>query len=259
MTGRDRIVVIGISVLLVFGLTWLLVVSPERKQAAKLNEQVAAESVQLATANSQEASARGAQAQYDAAYASIVRLGKAVPPSEEVPSLIFQLAQASHERNVEFSSIVSGANGGSSSSGGGAAAPAAISGFTPMPFTFTFNGTFVDLYHLFQQLDRATVVTSSGGLVVSGRLLTIQTVKLAPLHGAGAGQGSTKGSGKRQSEELSGTITATAYVLPGTQGLTAGATASAPAGVASPSATAAASTPHAASSPTAPAVARVNP
>ncbi len=50
-----------------------------------------------------------------------------------------------------------------------------------MPFTFVFNGSFVDLYHLFQQLDRFTVRTASGGLQVSGRLLTIQSVKLAPV------------------------------------------------------------------------------
>ena len=49
-----------------------------------------------------------------------------------------------------------------------------------MPFTFVFNGSFFDLYHLFQQLDRFTVRTSSGSLQVSGRLLTIQGVKLAP-------------------------------------------------------------------------------
>ena len=36
MTGRDRIVVIGIAVLLVLGAAWMLVVSPERKQAATL-------------------------------------------------------------------------------------------------------------------------------------------------------------------------------------------------------------------------------
>ena len=51
-----------------------------------------------------------------------------------------------------------------------------------------------------------------------------------------------------------GTITATAYVLPGGQTLTGGATASSPNGAATP-----ASTPASASSPAAPAVARVTP
>ena len=105
MTGRDRIVVIGIAVLVVLGAAWLLVVSPERKQAAALSAQVSAASAQLQTADSQLANARSAQTQYAAAYASIVRLGKAVPPSEEVPSLMYQIAQASNQKDVEFSSI----------------------------------------------------------------------------------------------------------------------------------------------------------
>jgi len=62
---------------------------------------------------------------------------------------------------------------------------------------------------------------------VSGRLLTLQAVKLEPA--------GTEGS----SHQLTGTITATAYVLPASQGLTAGATPSAPA---TPSTTSASST-----------------
>jgi hypothetical protein len=261
MTGRDRIVAIGVAIVLVLGFTWVLLVSPERKQAAKLNEEVGSASAQLATANSQLASSRSAQTQYAAAYSSIVSLGKAVPPSQEVPALIYQLAQASHEKNVEFSSIVSGAGSGLSSSGSGssksgaaASAAAAITAFTPMPFTFIFNGSFSDLYHLFQQLDRSTVLTSSGGLVVSGRLLTIQSVKLLPVASGGTGQasgGTGRASGGGHPEQLTGSISATGYVLPAAQGLTAGAGTSAPAGVASPG--------SAQASPTPPAIARVTP
>jgi hypothetical protein len=237
-------------VFFVLGAGWLLVVSPERKQAATLNTQVGAATAQLATADSEVTSARSAQAQYAAAYASLVSLGKAVPPSEEVPSLIYQLAQDSRQKNVEFASIVSG-GGDSSSAGTSSAAPAAaITGFTPMPFTFTFNGSFLDLYHFFEQLDSSTVLTASGGLQVSGRLLTIQGVKLSPVTSTATASGSGKGR-----EELSGTITATAYVLPAGQGLTGGATPTSPTGATAP----VSSTPGASSSPTAPAIARVNP
>ncbi len=93
------------------GAAWLLVVSPERKKAAKLSTQVSAASAQLATAQGQVANARTAQTQYATAYASIVRLGKAVPPTQEVPSLIYQIAQATNDRNVEFSSITASRDG----------------------------------------------------------------------------------------------------------------------------------------------------
>jgi Type II secretion system (T2SS), protein M len=249
MTGRDRIVLIGFSVLAVLAAVWLLAVSPERQEAAKLSAQVSAASAQLAAAEGQLASARSAQVKYTSAYASIVSLGKAVPPGQEVPSLVYQLDQASNQKQVEFSSITSSSGSGSSAPASASATPvAAATGFTAMPFTFVFNGSFVDLYHLFQQLNGFTVRTSSGDLQVTGRLLTIQSTKLAPVTSSGAGKGSA--------QQLTGTITATAYVLPATQGLTGGATATGPVGATT---TQTASTTAGASSPTAPAVIKVNP
>jgi hypothetical protein len=259
MTSRDRLIILGLTALALLAAGWLLVVSPERKEAAQLATQVSAAKTQLATAEGQVANARGDQARYSAAYASIVSLGKAVPPDQEVPSLIYQLAQASNHKNVDFSSIVSGSGSGAGASAGASATPAAggsatpgaaTASFTQMPFTFVFNGTFPDLYHLFQQLNRFIVRTTSGGVRVSGRLLTIQAVKLAPATGTGVEQA----AGKRASEQLTGTITATAYVLPAAQGLTGGATPASP----TPATVPASSSPGA-SSPAAPAIARVTP
>jgi hypothetical protein len=270
MTTRDRLVVTVIAVVAVLGAAWMLVVSPERKQAAKLQAQVSAASSQLASAESEAANARQAQARYAAAYASVVTLGQAVPPGEEVPSLIYQLAQASNDKNVDFASIQSGSGsgtsagsgtgaasgtgggsgtgaGGRTAAGGAGGSASSAAALNQMPFTFVFNGTFPALYKLFQQLNGFIVRTASGQLRISGRLLTIQGVKLAPASGVG--------SAKTANGELSGTITATAYVLPASQGLTGGASPSAPA----PSATTTASTGSGASSPSAPAIARVTP
>jgi hypothetical protein len=253
MTGRDRMVLIGVLVLAVLGGTWMLVVSPKRNEASKLNTQVSEAQTQLSGAEGQLASARAAQAQYAKAYTSIVSLGKAVPASQEVPSLIYQLSRATNQKNVEFASITSGTGaggGGASASAPAAAASAASAGFSQMPFTFVFNGSFFDLEHLFQQLNGFTVRQTSGGLQVSGRLLTIQSVKLAPESNPGAASGASRGP-----KRLSGTVTATAYVLPAGQGLTGGATPGAPAGAATP----VAATTGSSSSPTAPAIARVTP
>ena len=142
MTGRDRMVIVAVATALILVMGWFLFVSPERQRAASLNTQVGAANAALATAKSQVQSARAAQAQYQAAYADVVRLGKAVPPSEEVSSLVYQIAQASHQKNVDFASVVSGAAGTGSAGAGGTAATA-LSGFTPMPFTFIFNGTLL--------------------------------------------------------------------------------------------------------------------
>jgi hypothetical protein len=219
MTGRDRIVIVVLGALAVLAAAWLLVVAPEREKATKLGTEVSTAQAQLSTAESQVASARSAQAGYPTAYASLVKLGKAVPTSQEVPSLIYELAHASNQKQVDFTSITSGGASGGASGSSSAVPAAAGAGFSQMPFTFVFKGSFFDLYNLFQQLNRFTLHTSSGGLVVSGRLLTIQSAQLAP----GTEQGSNG--------QLTGTITATAYVLPGSQSLTGGATAVSPAGV----------------------------
>src|SRR2546423_2276796 len=225
MTARDRLVIMVVGVVLALIVGWMAFVSPEHKKAAKVQKEVDSANSQLSAAESQLNDARTAQHRYASAYAAIVNLGKAVPPGREVPSLIYQLSQATNQRHVEFASIVNGATSGSGSTSGSssssASSAAPLAGFTQMPFTFTFNGSFFDLYHLFHELDRFIVRKASGDLDVRGRLLTIQSVKLDPV--AEGAAGAKGGSGK-----LTGTITATAYVLPGGQGLTGGATPASP-------------------------------
>ena len=244
MTTRDRLGLIGIAVLALLAAGWFVVVSPERKEASTAATQVSAAKKALAGAQTSVASATQARERYATAYASVVSLGKAVPPSDEVPSLIYQLARATNQKHVEFNSITTGSSGAgvaaTSAPASATTAAASSAGFTQMPFTFIFNGSFDDLSHLFNKLDAATVRTTSGGLQVSGRLLTLQTVKLEHL--GGQAQGSS-------SKELTGTISATAYVLPAGTGVTAGATPSSPASTAP---TTASSTPSSGSKAAAP-------
>src|SRR5271155_3553394 len=197
--SRERTALLAVVLVAILGAAWLLAVSPERKQARQLNAQVAAAKAQLASAESKEAGARAAQAQYATAYASVVSLGKAVPASDEVPALIDQLTQASNHKQVDFNSITSG---GSGSSGTSAAAGAA-SGVSALPFTFSFEGSYFALEHLLRQLADFATLTSSGSIRVSGRLLTIQSVKLAP-----SGPPAAAGAGSAPSK-LTGSITAT--------------------------------------------------
>ncbi len=228
MTPRDRMVLIAVVVLVVLAGGWVLVVSPERKQAGAEQAQVQSARQQLETARSQANSARAAEQRYNAAYSSVVSLGKAVPPSEEVPSLIYQLELASDQRDIEFASITTGGTSGSSGSGGSSAsaaeASAAPSAFTPMPFTFVFKGSFAGLAHLLGGIDGFAQRSTAGQLTVSGRLLTIQGADITVQN---SGESSEAG-GSVSSGALTATITATAYVLPASQGLTGGATAAGP-------------------------------
>lgn len=221
MTGRDRMVLLVLAVVAVLVIGWMKVVSPERKRVASVQEKVTSAEVALSQARSELSEAQRDQSRYSSAYASLVSLGEAVPADEEVSSLVYALDQAAGKAHVEFQSIQAGA-GSSETSATPTSTGQESSGFRQLPFTFTFVGSFFDLYHLMQKLQGFTTTTSGGGVKVSGRLLTIDGVNLTP-------GSSTEGS----SEDLTGTVTATAYVLPPGETLTAGATAAAPAGVSS--------------------------
>ncbi|HEX9480922.1 MAG TPA: type II secretion system protein GspM [Solirubrobacteraceae bacterium] len=248
MTGRDRIVVMVLAVLAVAAAGWILAVSPKRKEVKTYEGQVTSAQTQLSTARSQLADAKAAQARYTSSYAALVRLGKAVPPSQEVASLVYELEQVSNRRSVSFNSIASTGSSPGAAPAAAAATTTASAAFTAMPFTFIFSGGYFSLEHLFHGLTSFTTHSSEGNLEVSGRLLTIQSVKLTP-------ETSTSPGKSAKNPTLSGTVTASAYVLPAGQALTAGATSTSPTGAA---ATAPASS-TGSTSPTAPAVAKVLP
>jgi hypothetical protein len=224
MTTRDRIVLIAVIVGVVLVGGWLFVVSPERKQAAAVQAQVTTARSELETATTEAAGARAAERRYAAAYRSVVALGKAVPPTSEVPSLIVELEAAAGGSRVDFSSIAASAAGSTSaasSSAASAASPAAAV-FTPMPFTFVFKGTYTTLARLLGRIEGFVAAKPSGGIVAAGRLLTIQGAAIA------IESSSSKPVGPGAAPALTATVTATAYVLPASVGLTGGATLSAP-------------------------------
>ncbi len=254
MTMRDRLMLMGIVLLAVVGIVWYTAVAPEREKASKVNAEVLSARQQLASAETQASEALNAQTRYSTAYTSLVTLGQAVPASDETPALIYTLDKATHKHDIQFSSITNGSSGSSSgSSGSSSSASSATSavqsaGLSQQSFTFVFNGSFVDLSKLLGQLEGFTVLTSSGPLQVSGRLLTIDSVTLAP----NAADEAAGGSGKSKAGELTSTITATAYVLPSGASALDGASPSGPAGAqpASPATSGSAATP---------AVVKVNP
>lgn len=219
MTKRDRIVLVAVVAIAIVGVGWVKFVSPERKRASEVQSKVTEAEAALGRARTELAEAKQAQQRFSTAYSSLVSLGEAVPAAQEVSSLVYAVDEASGKAKVKFLSITAG---GSSSTApvesALGAAPGA--GFQQLPFTFTFAGSFFDLYHLMERLQGFTATTSSGKVKVSGRLLTIDGVTL---------QAAT--SGETAAGQLSGTVTATAYVLPAGETTTAGATPAAPAGV----------------------------
>jgi type II secretory pathway pseudopilin PulG len=250
MTGRDRTVIGVVLSLIAVVAVWLLVIQPKRDQASKLGNEIATAQSQLDQARQQVAAGLAAKGEFAKDYAMIARLGEAVPADDNVPSLIVQLQQAASVTGVDFRALqlnpaagtAPPATSGSAAQSSTATLPpgAAVgpAGFPIEPFTFTFNGNFFHLSSFFNKLQRFVVVTNKG-LSVSGRLMSVNAINLGP---SAAGF-----------PNISATISATTYLVPASEGVLNGATASGPAasgtGVSSSSSSASTAAPAATVTP----------
>jgi hypothetical protein len=204
--------------------SWLLVIQPKRDQASKLGSQITAAQNQLAAARVQVTAGEAARSTFSRNYTSLARLGEAVPPDDNVPSLIYQLQNAASRAGVDFRtlSLASSGSGAASPAPGLAGVSAASlppgatvgpAGFPAEPFSFTFQGNFFHLANFFLRLERF-VVASNNRVSVSGRLMTLNALSLGP-----APQGFP---------QITASISATTYLVPASQGLLNGATPAGP-------------------------------
>ena len=129
MTGRDRIVVLVVAALAGLGGFYMLALKPKRKEASALGEQVSQARQQLDQARSDLAASRAARTSFAANYATVARLGKAVPTDDDIPSLVYQLDATAGSTGVDFRSVklTSGAGSTTAPPQNAAAAAAATS------------------------------------------------------------------------------------------------------------------------------------
>ncbi len=235
MTTRDRIVIMVVLAVGAIAAAWMFVVSPQRAKVSSLNTQVTAEQTQLNTAQSQVAAGQSAQKAFAGQYAQLAKLGEAVPPDDNVPSLIYEVQSAAQSAHVSFRglqmtagassstpSTSSGSTGSSSSTGQTATAqlpPGAAVGPAGLPteqFTFTLTGNFFHLSDFFNRLESFVISSSSNNrLLISGRLMTINAINLAP--------------GGNGFPQINANVSATTYIVPPTADPLAGATPAGPA------------------------------
>jgi type II secretory pathway pseudopilin PulG len=250
VTGRDRMVIVIVAIAAAIIGSWLMVIQPKRSQASKLGDQVKSEQSQLVTAQAAVHDAEAAKSAFAGSYTAMARLGEAVPADDNVPSLIFQLQSAASATHVDFRDLTlspgsSSAAGPAASASAAQAATAALppgatvgpAGFPIEPFTFTFRGNFFHLSDFFGRVQRF-VVASNKNVSVSGRLLTLNAISLGP--------------GPAGFPQITASISATAYLVPASQGVLAGATPTGPSSTSVPtsgSPTAAGATSSATSSP----------
>jgi len=142
LSERDKKILLVVVPLVALAGYWFLLLSPQRKEAARLGDEVATQEERRDKAESKLAELRGARATFASDYAALVKLGKAVPTKVDMPSVIVQLDRAAEGTGIRFSKIAQGGEEGGSGSpapspgqaqppaspGGGANPPAAPGG-----------------------------------------------------------------------------------------------------------------------------------
>lgn len=239
MTARDRTMIIVVCILASIVGSWMFVIQPKRDEASQLGAQLTSAQTKLDSARAQVAQGEVAKGTFARDYAAVAGLGEAVPPDDNVPSLIFQLQSAATGVGVDFQSVkltagsvaqapaapTAPASTAAATTAGAAATQAVTAtlppgatvgpaGFPTEPFTFTFAGNFFHLADFLGRLERF-VVASNKRVSVSGRLMTLNAIAL--------------GAAPQGFPHITASISATTYLVPAAQGLLNGASPTGPA------------------------------
>ena len=188
MTGNRKLLLVIVAFVAVIGIYWTQVLSPKRAEIAKLDKTLVAAQTDLGETKATLTAYQKAQKGYKANYATVVRLGKAVPEDDDVRSLVVQLSAAAERSDVNFDRIEVG--GATATSGGtptvadpnvkpGPPGSVAVgtAGFSAMPFTLAFDGQFKNLGTFLSRLERFVTV-SNDHIEITGRLLRLESISL---------------------------------------------------------------------------------
>jgi Tfp pilus assembly protein PilO len=247
MKSSNRLIISILGVAAIAIAFWVLALSPKREEADKLSAKAGELQTALAEVQAQVTEAIAAKHEFPDDYRQLVVLGQAAPAGEETASLLVELGQIAKGSGVEFESMVLNDEGEAATEpvppaptapATGAPAPGGVpasstvppteaaaslmplgssigaAGLGVMPYSLTFTGNFFDIADFIKGID-SLVGTGSSDVAVNGRLVTVDGFSL------NAGDGGFP--------HLTATFAVTTYVTPPNQGVTAGATPTAPA------------------------------
>ena len=222
MTRKNSILLSVVALGAAIAAFYFLVLAPKREEVARLDGEIAAQQAEVEQARLTLAGYEQARASYKRNYATLARLGKAVPADDDVRSLMVQLESTADRSGVVFEKIElssglggdTGADAEVSAAGGELAAapgtvPVAGGVLSAMPFTFSFTGSYFDLTAFFARLEHF-VNLKNKELDSTGRLLRLESVTIAP---------SAIGFPDMQAQ-----ISAATYLVPPVEGVTEAST-----------------------------------
>ncbi len=210
MTRSPKILIPALAGILAVAAFYFLLLSPKREESTKLGADIAKQQVKLDQSRAQAAAYEKTRASYKSNYQTLTRLGKAVPADDDVRSLLVQLNDAARRSKVDFHAIDIGAAGSAATGEGGsglAPPPGTVSvgsaGFSAMPFSFGFQGSFFRLSNFFNRLEDFVTVTNND-IDVSGRLLLLGSISVTP---------------QADLKHMTAQIGAASYLVPAAEGL----------------------------------------
>jgi Tfp pilus assembly protein PilO len=246
MSSTNRLIVSILGIAAIAIAFWMLALGPKREEADELNGQISQLQISVAEAQAKVTEAVAAKREFPSDYRQLVILGTAAPAGDETASLLVELNHVADRSGVKFESIALSGSGesepapapapatppaGEAATGVPAAATAppteAAASLTPlgasigsaglaaMPYSLTFSGDFFHVADFIKGID-SLVGTGENQVAVDGRLVTLDGFAL-------------NAGGKGGFPQLNATFAVTTYVTPPQQGVTAGATPTAPA------------------------------
>ena len=221
MTRSNKILLSVVALGAAIAAFYFFVLSPKREEIAKFDTDIAAQKAEIEQARLTLAGYEEAKKSYKKNYATLARLGKAVPADDDVRSLMVQLEATADRSGVSFENIEMANNLGGGDPSAAAATPAAgqlaaapgtvpVAGgvLSAMPFSFSFTGSYFDLTAFFARLEHF-VSLNNAKLDSTGRLMRLESISITP---------SSVGFPDMQAE-----INAATYLVPPVQGVEGGA------------------------------------
>ena len=194
LRGREIYIIAAVVAVVLICAWYFLLFSPTKSEISSLNDQIATEQTNLAQAKQEVARLEQYKKTAPQSRADIVRLSKALPGSEGVPSLIVELGKTASASGVSLVSITKGATQEGTP-------------FGIQVITLQLEGQYFDLEDFFYRLENY-VDFHNNKFRAEGRLLQLSSVQVAIA--------GTTGNVQSSSPTLTATVNMNAYLQPAT-------------------------------------------
>jgi hypothetical protein len=105
LTDRDRKIVLVLAPLVLLLAYWFVVLAPQRTESATVEQELTKARGERDTAQAQIGQLNAAKASFASDYQTVIRMGKAVPETVDMPSLLVQLDRAARGTGIEMNEL----------------------------------------------------------------------------------------------------------------------------------------------------------